>query len=150
MMRGLMLADTEDRMTYKQPGLSEEEIGVLRKWIKQGAKWGDHWAYVPVQPVAAPALKSHFFGLGPAQGKDWVRNDIDYFIYDKLRSMGLSPSREADKATLLRRVSLDLTGLPPSARLVRQVCSDSSAGADERVVDRLRGCPHCGERWGAG
>src|SRR5579859_4648077 len=147
MIRRLTLSDPEDRMPYKQAPLSKEEIGVLREWIRQGAHWGDHWAYVPVRPVAPPALKGSFWGLGRAEGNDWVRNDIDYFIYDKLRQVGLRPSTEPDKATLLRRVSLDLTGLPPSASLQRQFFADTSAGAYERAVDTLLGSPHYGERW---
>ena len=149
MMRRVTLHDPEDRMPYKEAPLTGEEIETLRKWIKQGAKWGDHWAYLPVRPVEVPSLKGSFWGLGPAEGKNWVRNPIDYFIYDKLRGMGLSPSKEADKATLLRRVSLDLTGLPPSPGLVRQFFSDSSAGAYERAVDTLLASPHYGERWAA-
>ena len=149
MIRRLTLHDPEDRMPYKQTPLSKEEIGVLREWIKQGAQWGDHWAYVPVQPVARPALKGIFWGLGPSQGEDWVRNDIDYFIYDKMHAAGFSPSPEADKGTLLRRVSLDLTGLPPSAGLVRQFFSDTSADAYQRAVDSLLASPHYGERWAA-
>ena len=147
MMRRITMHDPEDRMPYKQAPLTGEEIETLRRWIRQGAKWGDHWAYLPVKPVAVPELKSRFWGLGGTEGKDWVRSPIDYFIYDKLRGIGLSPSKEADKATLLRRVSLDLTGLPPSAGLVRQFFSDSSAGAYERAVDTLLASPHYGERW---
>jgi hypothetical protein len=149
MIRRLTLHDPEDRMPYKQEPLSAEEIAVLRKWIKQGAKWGDHWAYVPVKPVEVPALKGGFWGLGRSAGADWVRNDIDRFIYDKLDGMGLAPSKDADKATLLRRVSLDLTGLPPSPALARQFFADTSAGAYERVVDSLLASPHYGERWAA-
>jgi len=149
MIRRLTLHDPEDRMPYKQAPLSKEEIGVLRDWIKQGAQWGDHWAYTPVQPVATPSLKGSFWGLGPSPGRDWVRNDIDYFIFDKMHGVGLSPSPEADKGTLLRRVSLDLTGLPPSASLVRQFFSDTSGGAYEHAVDTLLASPHYGERWAA-
>ena len=149
LMRRVTLHDPEDRMPYKKAPLMAEEIATLRRWIKQGAKWGDHWAYLPVRPVEVPSLKASFWGLGPTAGKDWVRNPIDYFIYDKLRVPGLSPSKEADKATLLRRVSLDLTGLPPSAGVVRRFMADSGAGAYERVVDTLLASPHYGERWAA-
>jgi hypothetical protein len=149
LMRRITLHDPEDRMPYKQAALSDLEIGTLRRWIKQGAKWGDHWAYLPVRPVAVPGLKSRFWGIGGTPGKDWVRDPIDFFIYDKLRGIGLSPSTEADKATLLRRVSLDLTGLPPSPKLVEKFFSDSSVGAYERVVDTLLASPHYGERWAA-
>jgi len=112
LIRRITLSDPEDRMPYKQAPLSKEEIEVLRDWIKQGAKWGDHWAYVPVQDMPAPGLKSSAWhddiGIG------WAKNEIDHFIWDKMKPMGLKPSPEAPRATLLRRVSLDLTGLPPS------------------------------------
>lgn len=149
MIRRLTMHDPEDRMPYKQAPLSGEEIGTLRKWIRQGAKWGDHWAYVPVKPVEVPKLTGSFWGLEKSKGAGWVRNDIDPFIYDKMQQIGLSPSAEADKATLLRRVSLDLVGLPPSRELARQFFADSSAGAYERVVDALLASPHFGERWAA-
>ncbi|GGB01245.1 hypothetical protein GCM10011511_25690 [Puia dinghuensis] len=149
MLRRLTLTDVEDRMPYKQPPLSKQEIAILRDWIKEGAKWGDHWAYTPVHPVEVPRSKASFFGLvGPAKN-DWVRNDIDCFVWDKLKTVGLSPSQEADKATLLRRVSLDLTGLPPSAALAKRFLDDTSAGAYERAVDTLLASPHYGERWAA-
>jgi hypothetical protein len=149
MIRRLTLKDPEDRMPYKHPPLTGGEITILRNWIKQGAHWGDHWAYIPVQPVEPPAPKASFFGLIPARRIDWVRNDIDYFIYDKLREQRLQPSPEADKATLLRRVSFDLTGLPPSASLTRQFLADNSSDAYEKAVDSLLASPHYGERWAA-
>jgi Protein of unknown function (DUF1553)/Protein of unknown function (DUF1549)/Planctomycete cytochrome C len=147
MIRRLTLKDPEERMPYKHEPLSGAEIEILRKWIKEGAPWGDHWAYVAVKEVLPPKPAAHFFGLIPAAKPVWVRNDIDYFIYDGLEKEGLKPSAEADKATLLRRVSLDLVGLPPSAALARQYLSDGGDGAYERLVDTLLASTHFGEKW---
>src|ERR1700733_3228389 len=83
MIRRLTLKDPEERMPYKHDHLTADEISILKRWIKEGAAWGDHWAYVPVKPVEPPKSKSSFFGLLPAKKLGWVRNDIDYFIYDK-------------------------------------------------------------------
>lgn len=130
LIRRITLSDPEDRMPYKQDPLSKEEIKILRDWVKQGAKWGDHWAYVSVQ---APSS---------------VRS-IDDYIGDKLKEQHLEPSPEAPRATLLRRVSLDLTGLPPTAGLASAYLKDSSSGAYERLVDSLLTSPHYGERWAA-
>jgi hypothetical protein len=90
MIRRLTLKDPEERMPYKHDPLSEKEIDVLRRWIKQGAPWGDHWAYIPVKEVELPKIKT-----------DWAKNEIDLFIYDKLRQNKLSPSPLADKPSLL-------------------------------------------------
>ena len=149
MIRRLTLKDPEERMPYKHEPLSGEEIGILRQWIKEGAPWGDHWAYVAVQEVSPPKPAGHLFGLIPAARPAWVRNDIDYFIYDGLEKEGLKPSVEADKATLLRRVSMDLDGLPPSAALARKFLGDTGDGAYERLVDSLLASPRFGEKWAA-
>jgi hypothetical protein len=145
MIRRVTLKDPEDRMPYKHEPLSEDEIGLLRKWIAQGAKWGNHWAYVPVKKEEIPKPQSSFFGLIPASKIDWVKNDVDYFIYDKLRSEKLEPSPEADKATLLRRASLDITGLPPSEKVAQEFLNDTSRKAYEKMVDALLASPHYGE-----
>jgi len=149
MIRRLTLSDPEDRMPYKQPPLVKEEIQILKDWIRQGARWGDHWAYVPVQPVPVPKPESHFWSLRPAPVVSWAKNNIDYFIYDKLRQVKLQPSPEADKAMLLRRVSLDLTGLPPSPKIAAAYLQDTSSTAYEKLVDSLLASPHYGERWAA-
>lgn len=149
MIRRLHFKDPEERMPYKHEPLSEEEIAIFTRWIKQGAKWGEHWAYVPVQAVDVPKPKAHLFGLVPAKKIDWVKNDIDYFIYDALKKQDLKPSSEADKATLLRRVSLDLTGVPPSDQLAQQFLKDGSQKAYEKLVDSLLASPQFGERWTA-
>ena len=87
MIRRLHLKDPEERMPYKKEPLSDAEIDILTRWIKQGAKWGEHWAYMPVNAVEVPKPKSSFLGLIPADKWDWVKNDIDYFVYDKLQKM---------------------------------------------------------------
>lgn len=145
MIRRLTLNDPEERMPFKHAALSEDQIDILRNWIKQGAKWGDHWAYVPVKQELVPKPEATVFGLVPAKKIDWVKNDIDYFIYDKLQKENLQPSPEADKATLLRRVSLDLTGLPPSEKLAQQFFQNKNSNAYETLVDSLLASPHYGE-----
>ncbi|HVU56660.1 MAG TPA: DUF1549 domain-containing protein, partial [Puia sp.] len=128
MIRRLTLNDPEDRMPYKQPPLTKEEIGILRDWIKQGAKWGDHWAYVAVQ--------------APSPG-----HDIDDYIHDKQKEQHLSPSPEAPKDVLLRRVCLDLTGLPPTPQLADGFLKDTRSDAYQRLVDTLLASPRYGEKW---
>jgi hypothetical protein len=137
MIRRLTLKDPEERMPYKHEALSKDEMGILKSWIKEGAQWGDHWAYVAVQPVEVPAKT------------EWTKNDIDNFIYDKLKQEKLSPSPEADKATLLRRASLDITGMPVSNSLAEKFLNDNSSAAYENLVDSLLASPHYGERWAA-
>lgn len=138
MIRRLTLNDPEDRMPYKHDPLSQEEINTLTKWIDQGAAWGDHWAYVPLKPVDVPSLDDA-----------WITNDIDRFILEKLKAEKLKPSPMADKATLLRRVSLDLTGMPAPDHIANAYLKDSSATAYEILVDSLLASPSYGERWTA-
>jgi mono/diheme cytochrome c family protein len=128
------------------PALSPEKIQLIRRWIDQGAPWPasqddaryePHWAYQePVRP-RPPAV----------QNAGWVRNPIDAFVLARLEREGLSPSPEAPRATLIRRVSLDLTGLPPSLAEVDAFLADTRPDAYERVVDRLLASPRYGERW---
>jgi hypothetical protein len=108
--------DPEYRMPLDAPPLSEEEISKLKAWIEQGAQWEDHWAYVKPKPVTPPQVTN----------TAWPKNGIDYFILNKLEAEGLQPSPEADKATLLRRVSLDLTGLPPTQAQLDSFLQDNS------------------------
>jgi hypothetical protein len=116
--------------------LTLAQIETIKTWIDSGAKWERHWAFVaPVRPEL-PAVKQ----------AAWVRTPIDRFVLAKLESQGLAPSPEADKATLLRRVTFDLTGLPPTLNEVQAFLSDQSADAYEKVVDRLIASPHYGER----
>ncbi len=139
--------DPEERMPYKHPPLSEAEITILRNWVKQGAPWGDHWAYVPVKQTAVPEKSGYLWGLVSAGGSDWVKNDIDRFILEKLETEHIKPSAEADKATLLRRASLDLTGMPASDELASQFMQSKDDRAYEILVDSLLASPRFGERW---
>lgn len=136
LMRRITVEDPEERMPYKHEPLSKEEISIFRRWIRQGAKWGDHWAYLPVKQQPVPDVKS-----------DWIKNDVDRFIYQKLEEEKLEPSPEADKATLLRRVSLDLTGMYPSVDIAQKFLNSNSGDAYETLVDSLLASKHFGERW---
>ena len=128
--------DPELRMPAKAEALAEEEIELLEKWIAQGAQWEMHWAYIKPEKQTVPDLSS-----------DWVENDIDRFILGKLKENDLMPSSPADKKTLLRRVSLDLTGLPPTQKALQNFLEDGSPAAYEKVVDKLLDSPKYGERW---
>ena len=126
----------EDRMPPPESeALDEEEFELLRRWIEEGAVWEEHWAFEP--PVAPP--------IPEPQGA--VANDVDRFVLARLEAEGLGFSRPADRATLVRRLSLDLTGLPPTVDEVRAFVEDDSEGAYEALVDRLLASPHFGERW---
>lgn len=115
--------------------LTAEEIELLRRWIAQGARYEEHWAFVAPQRPAVP-VEDH-----------WVRNPIDGFVLDRLNRVRLSPSPEANRATWLRRLSLDLTGLPPSIAEVDAFLADDSLRAYESQIDRLLQSKHFGERW---
>jgi hypothetical protein len=146
MIRRLTLDDPEERMPYKEEPLSGEEIGILTKWIEQGAEWGDHWAYVPPQPVAIPSSRNLLSAFG-AEEEEWVKNDIDHFILQKLEDQKLKPSPETDKATLIRRIYLDLIGIPPMQEEANAFITSSEPDAYEKVVDDLLASPHYGEKW---
>jgi mono/diheme cytochrome c family protein len=118
--------------------LTEKERTLLRTWIAQGAKYEEHWSFLPIKRTSPPQVKQI----------DGVRNAIDLFIRAELEKHRLPISPEADPITLLRRVSLDLTGLPPSPAEVQAFLSDKRADAYERTVERLLDSPHFGERWG--
>lgn len=134
---------SSDDITYRMPtpeshlpALNEYEIKLFKKWIRQGAKYEPHWAFIP--PVKA--------GIPAVSDKDWVKNEIDYFILRKMDENGLHPNEEADKERLLKRVYLDLTGLPPSIRKMDDFLADNSSNAYEKVVDELLQTPQYGER----
>ena len=128
----------KDRMPPPDSGhaLTERQIDLLRRWIDQGAKWDAHWAYVPPKRPELPAVRN----------ASWVRNPIDQFILARLEKEGLQPSPEADRLTLLRRVTLDLTGLPPTSAEIDSFLSDTSPDAYDKRVDALLTSPHYGER----
>jgi mono/diheme cytochrome c family protein len=116
--------------------LTEHQIALIKRWIDEGAQWNAHWAFVAPQRPALPAVKA----------AAWPRNPIDHFILARLEKEGLKPAPEADRATLLRRVSLDLTGLPPTPAELDAFLADTSAEAFEKVVDRLLASPRYGEK----
>jgi hypothetical protein len=124
-----------ERMPPKGDPLTTKQIETLKAWIDQGARYEEHWAYVAPVRQPLPAVKH----------KEWPRNGLDYFVLARLEHEGLSPAPEADRATLLRRVSLDLTGLPPSPAEVDAFLADKGPDAYEKVVDRLLASPHYGE-----
>ncbi len=120
--------------------LTEKQKDLLRRWIASGAEYEEHWAYVPPTRPAAPKLTD-------AGRESRVRNDIDRFVFARLAEENLAPSPEADRRTLIRRVSLDLTGLPPTPDEVNAFLADESPGAWETVVDRLLESDRFGEHW---
>lgn len=140
LIRRVSSTDAAEQMPPPELGksLTQREIELLKKWIESGAEYEAHWAYLPIQSPKLPEIKN------AAQ----VRNEIDHFILAKLENEGLSLSPEADKVTLLRRVSLDLIGMPPSPEEVKAFLDDGAEDAYERVVERLLKSPHYGERWG--
>ncbi|MGV3587490.1 MAG: DUF1553 domain-containing protein [Adhaeribacter sp.] len=137
-IRRLMSKDPEERMPYHAEPLPQAEIDVLKQWIKEGAEWADHWAYIAPKNPKVPA--------GELRA---AVNPIDNFVQARLQQEGLKPAPIADKATLLRRLSLDLIGLPPTEKEVKDFIQDNSPKAYEKQVDRLLASPHFGERWAA-
>jgi len=143
--KGLVMPQKGERLTAAQ-------IGLLRAWIDQGAHWPedhqlgtanaehgtqDHWAFKPAVRQTVPAVKQ----------KQWPRNPVDQFILARLEQENLAPSSEADRVTLMRRLTYDLTGLPPAPADVKQFVSDKNQDAYEKLVDRLLASPRYGERW---
>lgn len=119
--------------------LSPYEIQVLKKWIEQGAEYRPHWSFIPPVKPGVPAVKN----------RDWVRNPIDAFVAARLEKEGQHPAPEADRETLIRRLSFDLTGLPPTLEEVDAFVTDDSPDAYEKLVDRLLASPAYGERMAA-
>lgn len=146
MIRRINESDPEQRMPYKEEPLTKEEINILTQWVEEGAEWGDHWAYSPPKPVKVPGLTRLLSGIG-ADDELWPKNEIDYFILDKLSEKKLDPSAEADKATLVRRLYLDVIGLPPTLEEAQAFIADTSAHAYEALVNDLLNSPHFGEKW---
>src|SRR5688572_12089330 len=144
----LLEPNPDDRMPQKADPLSKDKIDLLRAWIDQGAKWPDeassktptpkHWAHV--KPVRHDPPR--------AQNSWWVRNPIDAFIAAGLEAHRLKPRPEAPKPILLRRLYLDLLGLPPTVHEIDAFVADPSPDAYEKIVDRLLADPRHGERWG--
>jgi hypothetical protein len=121
LVRRITSADDEERMPPAKSGrkLTARQVEILRRWVAGGAKWQKHWAFLPPVRPPLPAVKD----------AKWARTGIDFFILDRLEREGLRPSPEADRETLLRRVSLDLTGLPPTPAEVEAYLAESSCRA---------------------
>jgi len=132
----LRIADSDDPMPPDDSGkaLTPEEVELIRRWIDQGAPWEEHWSYLPVRRPSPP---------GDASG--WSHNEIDRFVLTRMQAEGLEPEPEASKEALIRRASLDLTGLPPTLEEVDAFLADHGPDAYERLVDRLLASPRYGE-----
>jgi mono/diheme cytochrome c family protein len=139
----------EARMPMGGQPLKPEQIELIRRWIDEGAEWPEdgttaqagpakHWAFVAPRRPALPMVKN----------TAWARTAVDRFILAEIEKRGLTPSPEASKETLIRRLSLDLTGLPPTLKEIDEFLADTSPQAYEKLVDRVLASPHYGERWG--
>jgi hypothetical protein len=130
--------------------LTEAELRLLSDWIRQGAAYATHWSYVKPQRPPLPDLDALLADLDPAESerwKTWPRNEIDHFVLERMVRQSLLPSPEADRYALIRRVALDLTGLPPTLQQVDRFVHDDAPDAYERLVDRLLNEPGYGEHW---
>ena len=139
LVRRVFIEDEDDLMpppAAKKP-LTSEQKEILKRWIAEGAEYKSHWAFIAPRQVALPKV----------QEKNWPRNAIDKFVLARLEKDGLKPSPRADNYTLVRRLYLDLIGLPPTPAEADAFVNDASPTAYERLVDRLLASPHYGERW---
>ncbi len=139
-LRRMLSNDPDERMPPPKIGKkpTAAQLELIRQWIVQGAKWSEHWSYVPPARPPVPGIRE----------TERSRNAVDRFILAKLGQENLKPSPEADRVTLLRRLSLDLIGLPPTLAEVDAFLADRRPGGYTRQVDRLLASPHYGERWG--
>ncbi len=138
LIRRLISSDPDDKMPPPKSGktLTARQIDLVRRWIQEGAAWKLHWSFVPPQRPALPDVKS----------AAWVKTPIDQFVLAKLERAGAKPSPAAARHTLLRRLTFDLTGLPPTSEDAQAFVADGSDAAYERAVDRLLASPRFGER----
>ena len=135
------IASTDSSYMMPDPGshlgaLTPYEVRLFQKWIRQGAHYEKHWAFEPPQKAKLPAVND----------KEWVKNEIDYFILERLEEKNLKPNAEADRERLLKRAALDLTGLPPSLEMMDRFLNDKSANAYEQRLDELLQTPQYGEK----
>jgi hypothetical protein len=155
LLRRVTTDNEDDVMPPSGKRLTAAQVKILRDWIDSGAAWPDalagddapwkrHWAFRPPVKSSLPALR----GEPSAFVGDWIRNPIDRFVLARLEKEDLKPSPQADRVTLLRRLHLDLIGLPPTLAEVDAFVNDKSEEAYEKAVDRLLASPHYGERWG--
>lgn len=136
--RRIISQDTTLRMPLDAAPLSEEEISLISRWIDEGAKWEKHWAYIPPDPnIQVPE----------AVLPDWPQNEIDHFVSRRMAEKELAPNPEADRVDLMRRLYLDLTGLPPTSEQAETFIANQRPDAYAQLVDELLASPHFGERW---
>ncbi len=136
----IIATDADEQMPPAKSGksLKPDEVARIKTWIEQGAVLNRHWSFIPPTRRDLPKVAE----------TSWIKNPIDAFVIARLEKEALKPAPEADKTTLIRRLSLDLVGLPPTTDEVNAFLADDSALAYEKVVDRLLRSPHYGERWG--
>ncbi|MGH9160470.1 MAG: PSD1 and planctomycete cytochrome C domain-containing protein [Vicinamibacteraceae bacterium] len=137
LVKRIEATDPSERMPLDHPALGPEKIDLLRRWIEQGATFEPHWAFVAPKRPSVPEPKE----------AAWAKTPIDRFVLARLEGEGIRPAQEAARRKLLRRVTLDLIGLPPTESELAQFVADRSPGAYERQVDRLLASPRFGERW---
>jgi len=140
MIQRLVTTDLDERMPPTEHGdpLPPSKLAILKQWISEGAHYQRHWAYRPLLESPLPEVSQ----------QAWVQSPMDRYVLSGLEDRGISPSPKAERTTLLRRLNLDLTGLPPTPEEQEAFLSDNSREAFERVVDQLLASPHFGERWG--
>jgi mono/diheme cytochrome c family protein len=138
LLRRVVASNPDERMPADGPPLSPDQISNLRQWIEAGAVWPSHWSYAPLKAPQPPEVADVI----------WCRTAIDSFVMARLKRASFAPSVEANRYTLIRRVSLDLLGLAPAVDAADAFATDQAPDAYERLVDRLLASPHFGERWG--
>lgn len=138
--------DPEEKMPYQREKLTSNEISILTKWVKEGAKWEDHWAYLAVQKPIIPTSEGLFSKL-MFWTKGFAVNPIDDFVLEELNNQGLSHAKIAEKDILVRRLALDLTGLPPTEAMSKEFSLIDSEEEYAQFVDKLMNLPAFGEKW---
>ena len=144
MIKRLHEKDPELRMPYEKPKLSDEEIDLLTRWIDEGAKWGEHWAYSLPDKVEVPSFIAEA-SFAPENASGFLKNDIDNFILARLESEKFEPNPPAEKNILARRLALDIIGLPPNSKLLKEF--ETGALTYEALVDSLLNRKTYGEKW---
>lgn len=136
MIKRLTIADHEERMPYRKDKLADEDIEILTKWVDQGAVWGEHWAFLPVQKLNVPSVSD-----------DFVQNQIDAFVIEKAQENDLQMSPKADPQTLVRRLALDINGYPIQNQQVKAYLANPNQNNYKILVDSLLALPSYGEKW---
>jgi hypothetical protein len=142
MIRRILSNDPEERMPYEKEPLNKNEIRILKRWIKQGAKRETHWSYIPVKKTEPDDKYA-----SDKQLLSWKQNDIDDFIYEKVKKHGLAISEKADLPTLARRISFDLIGLPPPVETFNKLRNNPSKEGWNNYIQELLESKHFGEKW---